>query len=277
MEWLKVDYAEDIRQGDILMDKPPRGQRPTQIAVVITADCDIAQDKFGTDLACLRVVWYEEYVRHVWAGLERQKALKKISTKVGDQLRKAHRLFTGKTSTLSDERACEWLRDAELAEVASALGISNDAREKFIRNLEPSRAALQAVTKNISAFDHCVALQAALDGTDRPAAVRKLVDKAQTADLPDDAFFLPGLPDHDESPAVVLLRGLVAVPAVNVARTLSDATSPAQRVRVARLHPTYKHALTQAFGNLYARIGMPVAFEKRVTFARKHLATLEWT
>ena len=53
-----VDAALPVRQGDVL--KRVRGDGPATLAIVITADCDIANEKFGdAGLACVNRPGFE--------------------------------------------------------------------------------------------------------------------------------------------------------------------------------------------------------------------------
>ena len=212
MEWSIPDQDVDLRQGDILVNRPLPGKFPSRMLVVVTADCDIAQNKFGTHLACLRVVWYSDYVRDVWSASEFEKAREKLAKQLGEQMRSAHKTAAGNESGISDARAIEWLEEEFPEVIADALSVLSDKRKKFITNLSKSHSALRAAAGADSAFQKLAALRAGVDGVSVEDAAAKLAEKAQTATLPDDVFMLPSLPGFDDKPVVVLLRQIVAFP-----------------------------------------------------------------
>lgn len=276
MEWTIPDQDVDLRQGDILVNRPLPGKLPSRMLVVVTADCDIAQNKFGTHLACLRVVWYSDYVRDVWSTGEFEKAREKLAKQLGEQMRSAHKTATGIESGISDTRAIEWLEEASPEDIADALSVLSGTRKKFITNLSKSHSALVAAAGADSAFQKLTTLRAGLDGVTVEDAAAKLAEKAQTATLPDDVFMLPGLPGFDDRPVMVLLRQVVALPATEVVFTRQDATSEVHCIRVGRLLETFKYALSQAFGHLYARIGLPATYEARRRDARAAINYKDW-
>ena len=54
-----------------------------------------------------------------------------------------------------------------------------------------------------------------------------------------------------------MLREIVGVSNDAVCFRATDATTTDSFLRVCRLQPTYKYAVSQAFGILYSRIGLP--------------------
>lgn len=126
MEWTIPDQDADLRQGDILVSRPLPGKLPSRVLVVVTADCDIAQKKFGTHLACLRIVWYSDYVRDIWSASEFEKAREKLAKQIGEQMRSAHKTEAGVESRISDARAIEWLEETPAEDIADALSVLSD-------------------------------------------------------------------------------------------------------------------------------------------------------
>lgn len=276
MEWTVLDQDADLRQGDILVNRPGPGRLPSRMLVVVTADCDIAQNKFGTHLACLRVTWYGEYVRDIWSASELEKAREKLAKQLGEQIRSAHKASSGIDSRISDVRAIEWVEEVSPEDIARALSVSSDAQARFIKNLTKPHAALLAAANADSPFMKLVTLRSELDEDPAEVAATKLVQRARDEKLPDDVFILPGLPDFEDKPAIVLLRQVEAISKADVVFTRQDATSELHCIRVCRLRETYKYALSQAFGHLYARIGLPSDYEARRKSARAAISHKEW-
>ncbi|UPG92815.1 hypothetical protein [Luteibacter aegosomatissinici] len=277
MEWSTPPQDEEVRQGDILMERPPRGGQPAAMSIVVTADCDIAQRKFGTHLACLRLVWYPDYVRNTWAESERLKLLKAYGERLGARLRALHSAQLGQDSTLSDAAALDWLRREDMHAILDALDVPEGSHAGFTREFGPIQAGLRAEMDQPDAFERCLALRSSVKAESRATAIAALLEKAGgQSKFPDDVFFLPGLPGYDVSPAVVLLRELVATNTEHVVHASSDAVASHHRVRVGRLIAPYKYALTQAFGNLYSRIGMPTEYEVRRDSGKASILECGW-
>jgi len=224
----------------------------------------------------LRIIWYSDYVRDIWGADEFGKARDKVAKQVGEQMRSAHKAASGAESEISDSRAIAWLEEATSDEIAIALKVAADKKSKFVANLERSRSAILSTAKHSSPFMKLAVLRAGIDGQSVEAAASKLVEKAQGATLPDDVFMLPGVPGYDARPAIVLMRQVVAVLSTDVVLSRHDATDESHLVRVGRLLETFKYALSQAFGHLYARIGLPTSYEARQRNARASIDHKEW-
>jgi hypothetical protein len=68
-----VSEASPIRQGDVIV-RIHIGNDGTaseeEFGVIITADCDIAQEKMGPFYTYVSLVSAQQYVEHIWAAEE---------------------------------------------------------------------------------------------------------------------------------------------------------------------------------------------------------------
>ena len=248
------------------------------ILLIITADCDINKSKFGTHLACLQVLSYQRYVSSVWAA---RKLARALATQVGqlqEQMNKWNKLRIGAPSSLSPDVVEEWVRRAEPHSIAKDLRVPESDAPKFTNSLQTFRDALQALEANKSSghLAQYASFRSVITGVPAAECLQQAIQKAIAEPLPEDVFFLPALPQLDTRPALVLLRDLVAVPARNICFRTLDATSTDMFLRLGRLQPTLKYAISQAFGTLYSRIGLPKPFEDRCKAALEQTINLDW-
>ncbi len=77
-----------------------------------------------------------------------------------------------------------------------------------------------------------------------------------------DIFFVSSVPGEPEFGFIAKLRALSFVPFDRSFTSMTAAKDVDNSfVRVGRLAPTFRHALAQQFGMLFARIGMPTEYE----------------
>lgn len=277
-EWLIPDPAIPIRQGDLLICRDPHVGRVEEICLVITADCDISKGKFGRQLACLRVISFHEYLRTVWAERKLRKLEKDEAEKLRCQIAKWHSKSIGTDSHLSAAAALAWLRRDDPEKICADLSIPEQDRKKVRNALSLFRAALLALDDNAmtGGLQQYAAFRATSLGRDVLACRQEILQQAQKEALPEDVFLLPNLPQIETGPAVVLLREVVSVQHEAVCYRSVDASTNEMFLRVGRLEPTFKYAVSQAFGTLYSRIGLPAEYEQRCKAAIEEINQFEW-
>lgn len=162
--------------------------------------------------------------------------------------------------------------------MCDTLRIPESDRKKFITSLTSSRNALKAAKGSglNTELAKLVAFRAASQDQELQISGKEILQQAQRDSLPADVFLLPSLPQLDTGAAVVMLRELVGVPNDSIRYIAADATSSAEFLRIGRLHPTMKYAISQAFGALHWRIGLPRAYELRCKAALESIGQLAW-
>lgn len=277
-EWAIPTAEIPARQGDLLISRDPVKGQIEAILLIITADCDISKSKFGSHLACLQVVSYQQYIRTIWAARKLPRQIATALEKIQAQMNKWNSLRVGGQSALSADVIQEWVRRSKPEAIAQDLQVSEAEIPKFTKNLQTFRDALNALetTSASGQLAQYVSFRSVITGVPPAECLRQGIQQAIGEPLPEDAFFLPSLPQLDIRPAVVLLRELVAVPATRICFRTLDATSTEMFLRVGRLQPTFKYAISQAFGTLYSRIGLPKPFEDRCKAALEQTINLNW-
>ncbi|WP_316897865.1 hypothetical protein [Pseudodesulfovibrio indicus] len=262
-EWNNVDPMLPVRQGDLLVCRDSSSLQDVEYFLVITADCDINNNKFGRQLACLRVVQLKEYYQSIWAERLLKKAIENADRRILDQVNKWYSLAQGSDASISKEALLHWLDTTSHEDIAKALNIDANNREKFYSTLERyhnailildncSECALNVYVEFVSIFD-----------AKRLDDVRSATVKKMDSNLPADVFLLPSLSTISDSPAVILLRELIGIPFEKICYRARDAVGKNNYIRALRLNPVFKYAVSQAFGHLYSRIGLPEEFENQ--------------
>lgn len=277
VEWFLPEPDVPVRQGDILVSRDPQTGGLDEVCLVITADCDISKGKFGRQLACLRVLTVKDYVAHIWAKRKLDKLIKEEAKKLRAQLAKWQSQATGKESTLTEEAARIWIARVEPSAICESLGVPDDgSRKKLVGVLATYREAFGGLDGPRDPLTALVAFKSTLGRTDPKTCRQQTLQQAQQEPLPEDAFLLPELPLAADTPCVVMLREIVGVASDAVCFRATDATSSDSFLRVCRLEPTYKYAVSQAFGILYSRIGLPDEYERRCKDVVSGIASFEW-
>lgn len=264
-DWLFPDSAVAVRQGDTLLRRDPSSGTVLESCLVITADCDISKSKFGHHLACLRIELLHDYIRFDWARGKFNKFIASESERIRSQLAKWHSLKLGKASNLTAKGAEEWIRRETTVSICASLEVPLGDRKKLSTALDTYKTVLNASEACTKAdfLTRLVTVKAASSRTAIDACLKETLAQAQRESLPDDVFLLPSLPHTDKGAAVVKLRELTAVDFELVKYRATEADSLEHYLRTGRLQPTLKYAISQKFGALYSKIGLPSEFEDR--------------
>lgn len=259
----RVDAALPVRQGDVL--KRVRGDGNANLVVVITADCDIANGKFGeAGLACVQLDRLADHVLGEHARGLAQAALKKRFEKATEWVNKKWREKSADNGDLSAEHVQAWILASKPEEIEAELNLPVDDLKSHMKRecaaLKAAKRFIDTPTDRYSGIDALCALQA--PQPTRSAQLKTVFGTLNPKDLPLDLFYVSSVPDVEGLAFVAKLRSLTFVPfdrsftSLDAAKDVEDSF-----VRVGRLAPTFRHALAQQFGMLFARIGMPKDFE----------------
>ena len=257
----RVDAALPVRQGDVL--KRVRGAGKSNLVVVVTADCDIANGKYGeAGLACVQLDLLAEHVLGEHARGLAQAALKRRFEKAAEWVNKRWREKSADNGDLSAEHVQAWILASKPEEIEAELNLPLDDPKSFIQrecvSLKAAQKFIDASSDRYSGIDALCALQMST----RSAQLKTVFGTLNSKDLPLDLFYISSVPDVQGLGFVAKLRALTFIP-FECSFTSLDAAKDVDNsfVRVGRLAPTFRHALSQQFGMLFARIGMPKQFE----------------
>jgi len=275
-EWIELSPDMPVRQGDLLLARDPNSGRISRTCLVITADCDIGQQKSGSHLSCLSVIYFHEYIRSVWAERKLRRTLDNETEKIRVQLNKWNAQRIGTDSALTADGVLYWVRNKEPTTICADLRIPKEDISKVISVVSVFRSALAASEERSSdhALARLVAFRATLSSKTGTECLAEITNQAQGDDLPDDVFLLPYIPQLEDGPAVIMLREIVTIPIATVCYRTLDADSEAKHLRIGRLEPTLKYAVSQAFGALYSRIGLSRDYEQHCKVSKAKMRSL---
>lgn len=259
----RVDAALPVRQGDVL--KRVHGAGKSNLLVVVTADCDIANGKYGeAGLACVQLDLLADHVLGEHARGLAQAALKKRFEKAAEWVNKLWRAKSADNGDLSSEHVQAWILASNPEEIEAELNLPLDDPKSFLKRecvaLKAAKNLIDAPSDRYSGIDALRALQGQMPT--RSAQLKTVFGTLNPKELPLDLFYISSVPDVQGLGFVAKLRALTFIP-FECSFTSLDAAKDVDNsfVRVGRLAPTFRHALSQQFGMLFARIGMPKQFE----------------
>lgn len=258
-----------VRQGDIIRFLDPGEDVWRQLGIVVTADCDIVQQKHRGLLTYVPILSVRDYltlsylpraIRKSMKGLK-DRCLKLIRTIQADRRPES-------PEPIPEETALAWLERSGPAGVLQGLAVEpaenaySDYHALLLR-LEATRAAITG-----GSFDEqartLISLRAEQSKNASKAADKLAADiERHLAQLPGDALFIGTVEDNRASGHVAYLRILREITEPEIAirpSQLSDAETTAQRV--ARLRAPYRYRLTQQLGEVFAAIGLPKPYEE---------------
>lgn len=278
MEWLIPDSETPVRQGDMLISRNHRSGVIDSIFLVITADCDISKEKFGSQIAALRIISHDQYLLEVWGEKKLAKAIKDEQSKLHAQIKKWHSKLNGRDSAITEIAALDWLMRVGSSEIVKKLSIPSSDSNKVLKSLGNTHNAFKIIEskRHLSDLEKFVQFRAASEGKPSSEVFQTTLDSAQKEALPDDTFFLPELPERLGQGAIVMLREIIGIDPQSIRLKAPEATSTGNFLRIARLKPEIKYAVSQAFGSLYSKIGMSPEYEARRKTAIQGLTGKGW-
>lgn len=255
MQTIQIGEApHGLRQGDVLEFRAePRGPYNCGVAVVLTADCDLVQEKhYGQILLC-PVLPALEYFRKVWLPRRLEKVRARLLVKAGE----TYRTLLGATDArgISNEvlelvLASEVALDASLNSAGVPGGEKREALRRDVKALVGMR--------NPSACDLAsYAAAEALRSSRSPEKVTAELIASFKEEIARDAIDVVVLPDHiypDSLANVVMLRCPFSVPIESIHL---DSARQSHLRRIGVFDGRIKFLIAQKFGFLFSRIGMP--------------------
>lgn len=256
--WSELFDDDPIRQGDII--RCPAGNQDETWKFILTADCDIAQNKSGQHYTWLRIVTAQHWLEHYWAPEQLKKTAERQLRYALAQLNARIRRENASLAPLTSEALTLWLADATQDDVLTAIWGSStpDPRAKL------ALLVIQTIHSNTSnaGLEKLKEVHRILG---RPieefqASIREAFSGGGFPDF----FFLPDLPGQDSQGFVVLLRDITSVPIEDVFQSpwhTKLAGRPGGSYRIGRMTDRLRFAISQKLAFLFSRIGLHREFE----------------
>lgn len=264
-EILEIDPSEPIRQGDVFIWLGTK-INPLNILCVVTADCDFAQNKTGNSCLAIPLIKTDDYLSTSWIHKQAQtnleKHLKSLLQEVNDSNNK-------KTDVpkISKDALQTALKSGSISK-ALELALNKKPTSTQIEKAEYIRKVTRILErkKQLTVSEY-IKIHSSIDKKTPEqilVALNKKIKEGAKDLLPDDAFFLTKLP-HTEKTDSGLIAHLRYPKEIRL-KILSTSVQEARRsgnsyARCGRLKDNYKYAISQAFGHLFSRIGLPKTYE----------------
>lgn len=261
-EWSSILANEPLRQGDVIRSLSPDGGWQDH-ALVLTADCDLANSKHSGWLTCVPILTVGVYLTSLRIpGLVRSSTQRAAERMVSLSERRAN--ADGGPLKITQARMESWITEASPHDILLVLKLGEELSAKATPILEAATALATATSAELKDVVPILArVRVALNGGSIEKSVAVIASElaSHLKKLPGDAFFL-NFPSPDLSDgAVVYLRRAFGLEDSCVVTGLSRVLFDAKYVRTARLSSPYVYAISQQFGNVYSSIGMPVTYE----------------
>lgn len=125
-----------VSQGDII-HRPSSGETDqARWGFIVTADCDIVQDKAGARLSYLDIVTMHQYLEHVWAAEALRKLRARALRDAAVLVTKAARSLDDKFADISPDDLLVWLGDATGEEIVESLQLHGKNKKQHLDLLE---------------------------------------------------------------------------------------------------------------------------------------------
>ncbi|WP_105622234.1 hypothetical protein [Cronobacter sakazakii] len=264
-----IDSYDDheFLQGDLFKSINPTGQE--ELFVIISADCDIANNKLGkSGFACLDVSSLNDYFFSDFSALKHQKIFTTELNSIIETINEQWMSLSEQHKPLENQSIKRWIEEDDVSLIISSLKID---KKETITQLSTSHAIIKKYlnhqknpeSKNIELL--AIVNKADHNTNDGINKTIKKFMKELSGSPPQDLFFIPSIPSLEQIGYVVKLRSLFFVPVNQCFSSISQAKEASTSyIRIGRLTPTFKHALSQQFGVLFSRIGFPNYYEQDV-------------
>ncbi|MCP9271104.1 hypothetical protein [Mycolicibacterium arenosum] len=255
----------DLRQGDVIRPVNATSDHWEGPAIVITADCDLANNKHGGRISCVPVLPLSVYLHLFYLPPRLQRLQLATRSRAGDLVRTHQKQLPEYDEPISDDRVISWVAETSAQAVATtfsmtkentaALGayassyfrLERSVREKFMD-------AAEALIESQVLLGHHKS-----ESNSRRAFGKDL--RSFLASLPGDAMFLNSLSTDLNQGYVCYLRVLREVSIHEIATRAIMRPFNVKFERVSRLRAPYVYALSQRLGNVFSAIGLPEEYE----------------
>ncbi len=258
-----ISDQDDLRQGDIIKGTSEAGI--PLYGVILTADCDIAQNKSGGKITWLEIVSVRRYIEEYWSVEQLDKLSEKYGRVVRELLNSRIRKIDAKLVPLQQNSLADWLKSSEPEEIARQVyGGEKSADLDRVKRLLIGLSFSFGFNGPPRPFEKLTAAWDLfnIDVTKRREAIASLFKSSGGFQ---DYFLLPELPGIVGYGYVVLLRSISTLGMNEVYVNEIDArinNSPDAFFRLGRLHDGIRFAIAQKMAFLFSRIGMPTSYEE---------------
>jgi hypothetical protein len=257
-----------LRQGDIFVWHDRNYRRPWQtFGILITADCDLVQDKTHGRLSYLPALTMEDYLWTFWRPEKFGPVLLERETTLESRLNKCLSRLRGSGAGISKEAAIAWVRRAGADQLITELGLTDPGQIKDLRASIDAyvlvRDLIGSSTPDLDLLRKCYPMKnKRASESDHTDLARELQNSV--TNLPGDVFYLSGIDGLEQFGLFVMLRHVSQCDASDLAKSPDELRlGTAKAKRVARLNSPYVFALAQNLARVFSDIGLPKSYDDR--------------
>lgn len=232
-ECRSFDPTEELEQGTIIkfINNPPE----KKYGIIVTGDCDIAQNKYGDYLSYCFIMPLEIYIKKYFLPKMINKKINKIKEKLFDQVQQNNSL-----PSLSMD-ALDHLINSD--ETALALIDNRNIQEQIKRIQE---------AKKLSVID-CAKELGLIDINNIPQAIEQ---------FPGDKFYINSIPDPENKNRgfVINLRRISEIDRNSITTKILP-SADFDCIAIGNLNSPYKQKMAQLLGAMFSDIGLPSEYE----------------
>ena len=251
-----------VGQGDII-HRPSSGETSKpHWGFIITADCDIAQDKAGIRLSYLDIITVHDYLEHVWAAEVLRKRQSHTLKDAVTLVTSAAQLIDDQLDPISPSDLLVWLNDTPSEEIVGALQISSKKQKQHRETLEAVELIFNlrgTYTTPLQRLRRIWAIQGM--GT---KAMRERLEQALNYNQSTDFHLIPEIPGSNPLGYVVLLREVSSVRHEDLHASALDLQISGSDEGYYIAGPStdnLRYAISQKMAFMFSRIGMSEDYE----------------
>jgi hypothetical protein len=257
-----------LRQGDIFVWTEQIQEGPwRKFGIVITADCDLEQQKTKGQLSYLPVLTFEDYLWSFWRVEKFVPVHDKLKKKAVDLLNKVLTRLKPDQKPISEAAALAWISRTESADLAEQVGLKDVGQIKdfcaAIENYRIVERLLGTNNPNMNLLNQCHAINKNSTMHTNYTELSRDV-QGKIASLPGDVFFMSGIEGFEKFGLFVMLRHITQCKIEDIAIRPDDLRrGGASARRIARVDSPYKFALAQNMARVFVDIGLPSSYADR--------------
>lgn len=265
MDYFLLDKDDNgpIRQGDVFKigsECTDYFMKEEQYAVVITADCDIAQEKMGDYFTLLPIISLEQFIETRWLPKVFNSDLKSLLNNHVNKLNNSLK-NNDEYDALTVDGLMEWLEFSSLGSIYEE--VTGKADKKA--NSDGQKIELLRNACNLTQF---LELRANLQNKQSEKIIEEIINSVKSG-LGGDYYFIPEVQSIGGLGSIIKMRDVRAlhhskVYTSTMSAKLSTSSSESGIVRIGKFSNYLKYSISQSFALLFSRIGLPEEFENDV-------------
>ncbi|SFP20367.1 hypothetical protein SAMN04488056_1303 [Cohaesibacter marisflavi] len=252
-----------VRQGDIFSIQSTNEEHE-KWAVLLTKDCDIVQEKFGSHLTYLPIYSFNEYIEKYYSP-------KKIEILKSENMKNVINTFKyligdeKEAFELTEESLQEWISDEGIEGICGCFESNNKKKGDLDKYLRTFSILTDSSARKYSNNNWRRILDVHLSNGKNEDKIKKEICNHILKSMGDEFIFVPELPEVDSAGFIIHLREIKSIDCSQVFASAYNAkkigaTFP-RLIRIGRFSDYLRFSIAQNAALLFSRIGMEENFE----------------